>query len=120
VTSPSREILVLDVATENVVYRLTGHAMSTGERPPALAFSPDGKRLASARSGASAGIGPSGKSELILWDMTSGEEVMRLLGSPLALSNPALPTFSSDGHRIEMGAAPARIFDATPRAVSPK
>jgi len=58
--------LQTQAATGQIVHRLRGHRA----RPVALAFSPDGQRLATA------GWDP----EIKLWDIASGQEVLALRG----------------------------------------
>ncbi len=60
------DILVWEAHTGRIVHRLQGHR----ERALALAFGPDGQRLATA------GWDP----EIKLWDMLSGQEVLALRG----------------------------------------
>jgi WD40 repeat protein len=107
-----REVLVWDIASpKKEVFRLKGHRLDASH----LAFSPDGKRLASMAGG----MGNQTNGELLLWDMVTGSEVMRarqglgqIIGTELS--------FSPDGHRLvirnEANNSSLRplIFDATP------
>jgi hypothetical protein len=74
------EILVRQASTTQVVHRLRGHR----GRPLALAFSPDGLRLATA----------GWDSEIKLWDLESGQEVLALHGHQEGVMSLA---FSRDG-----------------------
>jgi WD40 repeat protein/serine/threonine protein kinase len=62
----------------------------------ALAFSPDGRWLASGR-GPITDHGASDCGELILWDLAAGRELRRLVGHPLQITHVA---FSPDGQRL--------------------
>jgi WD40 repeat protein len=83
---------------------LRGHtAASTG-----LAWSPDGKRLASGDSDGS----------MKIWDTATGRE---LLSFPTGTGSPRLPAFSPDGTRLAAVSADGllKIWDATPRTERP-
>jgi WD40 repeat protein len=81
-TANDKVITILDAATQKELIRIQGHT----ERVTALAFSPDGKMLAS---------GSVDKS-VRLWDLATGREVRRLQG---ANSIEAL-SFSPDGKTL--------------------
>jgi WD40 repeat protein len=67
-----------------------------------VAFSPDGKRLASTWG-----------STVKVWDAQTGQETLTLKGHPAGFSGVA---FSPDGHRLAAGSydGTVRIWDATP------
>jgi len=73
-----------------LVQALRGHSAQV----PRLAFSPDGKRLASG-SGAINAAG-----ELIVWDVARGEEVLSLKFANKPVTSVA---FSQDGQRLAVG-----------------
>src|SRR5262249_35072354 len=77
-----------------------------------VAFSPDGRRLAASCRGHTEIFGSTG--EVVLWEMTSGQEVLRFTGQSGFARNLA---FSPDG-RLLVGASTheIRIWDATPPA----
>jgi WD40 repeat protein/serine/threonine protein kinase len=94
------DVLIFDAATGGEpVQRLTGHTRSV----LGLAFSPDGRRLAS------------GSEDLAvkLWDVATGKEAITLHGHFDAIEDLA---FSPDGHRLASAGADGsvRIWDATP------
>jgi WD40 repeat protein len=106
-----REVLVWDIASpEKEVFRLKGHLSPNVFQ---LAFSPDGKRLASVAS-----LGDN--QELILWDMVTGSEVMRARRHIEVGGLGTVLSFSPDGHRLvirdESDPLSVRqlILDATP------
>src|SRR5262249_35245207 len=68
--SGSGEVLVWDAATGRQVYHLRGHPHSVYS----VAFSPDGKRLASAGGAFNLKVG----GEVKIWDMNTGLEVTTL------------------------------------------
>jgi Tfp pilus assembly protein PilF len=93
------DVKICDVATGREIHTLRGHSAPVR----AIAFSPDGTRLASA----------SHDRTIKLWDMATGAEVFSLRAHRRAATCLA---FSSDGHRLASGAsdATAEIWDATP------
>jgi WD40 repeat protein/predicted Ser/Thr protein kinase len=97
-----------DAATGRVRSTLRGHTACVA----ALAFSPDGQRLASA----SLDLGileryrhpdrpPPPRGEVILWDVTSGKELRRLGGF-------ACVSFSPDGKAVATGGSAPKVWDA--------
>jgi WD40 repeat protein len=77
---------IWDVAARKVLYRLqTSRVLD-------VAFSPDGRRIASL----AAGFGPDRLSEVKLWDTATGAELMELKSEILARKL----TFSADGTRL--------------------
>jgi WD40 repeat protein len=77
-----------------------------------VAFSPDGKRLASGSgSGAGAGLG-----EIKLWDAETGHELLNLKGGFVGRVE-----FSPDGHWLLINDASGtlKIYDATPLPEKP-
>jgi WD40 repeat protein len=68
-----------------------------------MAFSPDGKRLATAATDATVKV----------WDAQTGQELLTLEGHGGKVNGVA---FSPDGHRLASGAADGtvKIWDATP------
>jgi WD40 repeat protein len=77
--------------------------------PAGIAFSPDGKRLASACGS------PSESRELKIWDALTGDELLTL--EKVGFSGMA---FSPDGHRLfSAGSEGLSLFDATPLPEKP-
>ncbi len=103
-TSRSKEytlssIIISEVASGRVLHTLTGHSADV----VSLAFSPDGRRLASA----------SYDRTMKLWDTQTGQDVFTLRGHTSGLLSLA---FSPDGNRIVSGGIDdtARVWDARP------
>ena len=96
---PDREVKVWDAQTGQEVLSLRGHV--GGLR--SVAFSPDGRRLAST------GLDQTVK----LWDAATGQEVLTLRGH---IDNVFCVAFSPDGRQLASGGLDrtVRIWDATP------
>ena len=95
----NNSVQVLDAATGRVLHTLIGHT----EAVIGIAFSPDGRRIATA----------SFDRTVKLWDTATGREVFTLRGHTAGLLALA---FSPDGRRIVSGGIDfsARVWDATP------
>jgi WD40 repeat protein len=104
------EVKVWDTTTGREVFTLKGHKACVWS----VAFSPDGKRLASA-SGEMSGEGPG---EVKLWDLATGYEVLTLHGHPCTVYGVA---FSPDGKRLATADydGVVRIWDGTPLVETP-
>jgi WD40 repeat protein len=127
------DVLVWDIPARKQVFHLKGHLSNVDQ----VAFSPDGRRLASmtgnrfrfttgswskGEKGGFFGGGRTEDCELILWDMATGSELMRVGVGPPAFAG---LSFSPDGHRLAIGGAfddprtLSQVLDATPRAAAP-
>jgi WD40 repeat protein len=97
-TGSWKDARVWDAATGAEVHTLTG--ISTGS--PCVRFSPDGQRLVA------------GGDEIILWDVTTWQEALRLKGGHFEVR------FSADGSRLlAAGAQPTpavKVWEAAPAA----
>jgi WD40 repeat protein len=97
---------VWDATSGQETLTLKGH---TG-RVVSVAFSPDGKRLVSASSGAPSNPDESG--EVKVWDATSGQETLTLK----LTTGVHCVAFSPDGKRLaSAGGGTVKVWDATPR-----
>jgi WD40 repeat protein len=108
-------IKVLDAASGQERHSFAGHRDRIGQ----LAFSPDGRRLASLA------VFPTHLAEVKLWDLAGGREVLTLKPTRVdragsnAISNSGF-AFSSDGHRLfylpggSRRDADVQVWDATP------
>jgi WD40 repeat protein len=117
-------ITVWSLTTGKVLHRLQGHSGKVA----AMAFSPDGKRIASAASEGGGSI--AGPGTIKLWDAASGRELLTLT---VVVNNRNSPggssslSFSRDGNRLFLrlssprgdGGVSETIWDATPRAKEP-
>jgi WD40 repeat protein len=99
------EIKVWDVETGDELFVLQGHTGWVTD----LAYSPDGKRLASGAGGLGGRFGGVGARELKIWDAESGDELLTFekVGGGVV--------FSPDGCRlVNAGTEGLKIYDATP------
>jgi serine/threonine protein kinase/WD40 repeat protein len=116
-TTPARmgspavgDVLVWDLAAGEPRLRLKGHAIAVRE----LAYSPDGRRIASAARPAGALVG-----EVKLWDAGTGAELLALKAGGL-VEMASLLTFSPDGRHLYAAGDGGlgmwvQRWDATPR-----
>ncbi len=86
-------VLVWDVATGQEIARLRGHRQAVWS----VAFSPDGRRLASG----------SGDHTVKVWDLATGYETLTLRGHKDTVLSVA---FSPDGRRLASGGADQAVF----------
>jgi eukaryotic-like serine/threonine-protein kinase len=93
----ARDVVIWDAAAGRRLHTLRGHRGSI----PSVAFSPDGKRLASAGADGSVRV----------WDAATGDEVRRLRGH---VRGAFAVAFSPDGRRLVSGGADGvvRLWDA--------
>jgi len=96
-----------DVASGREQTTLRGHALSVSS----LAFSPDGKTLA---SGAGNYLTPQEVGEIKLWDVASGRELPLLLGHRCGVTGLA---FMPDGKTLASSSfdETVKLWDLTPR-----
>jgi WD40 repeat protein len=96
----SGEVKVWDVQTGRELLTLQGHSGVINS----VAFSPDGKRLASA----------SRDQTVKVWDAQTGQELLSLKGSGVSVA------FSPDGHWLASNpGGKVMIWDATPLPAKP-
>jgi WD40 repeat protein/serine/threonine protein kinase len=102
---PDQEVKVWDVQTGRAIFSLRGHVGALRS----VAFSPDGRRIASA------GLDQTVK----LWDAATGQPVLTLRGH---FDNIFCLAFSPDGHRLASASIDrtVRIWDATPPQSGPE
>jgi WD40 repeat protein len=109
---PGTDLLLLDAAGGEVVRTLRGHGSSVF----AVAFSPDGRRLASGS------LEDQGKGELKVWDLADGQAVFTAPGhaggvTALAFSPDGKQLAAAGGDPLSGKPADVRVFDATTGAV---
>ena len=106
------EVRVWDAVSGQQLYNLRGHTAAVWS----VAFSPDGRRLASA-SGPYDPRRVAKTGGVKIWDMQTGQEVCTLRGYPGAVYGVA---FSPDGRRLATGGKDGvKIWDGTPLASTP-
>lgn len=105
------EVVVWDVQSGVALHRFRGHRSCVW----AVAFSPDGKRLASVSGHKDNGGVPG---EVKLWDLTTGQEVCSFPGHTGTVYGVA---FSPCGRRLATGSVDGtvKIWDGTPLAETP-
>jgi WD40 repeat protein len=93
------DVILMDAMTGREIFTLRGHTAFVSD----LAFSPDGKRIATCGD----------EKAIKLWDAETGEEVFTLHGH---VSGVRALRFSPDGLRLVSGGIDwtARVWDATP------
>jgi WD40 repeat protein len=108
------EVRVWDMVTGNEIYSLRGHPDSVWS----VSFSPDGTRLASA-GGIWVGAGTPKAGEVMIWDMSSGQQLCTLQGHTGAITSAA---FSPCGRRLATASkdGTVMIWDGTPLAQTPQ
>jgi WD40 repeat protein len=99
-TANGSEILLWDTTEGHEAMVLKGHTQPVGS----MAFSPDGRRLASAAADRR------GPRELKLWNVTSGQTLFSRTGEPEGLAGPvACLAFSSDSKWLVTGSVSDQI-----------
>jgi hypothetical protein len=103
---------VWDTATGKLLFRLEGHASPVLLR---MAFSPDGKRIATAE------LRGSSASAIKLWDAATGRELLSLKNDQMRPPQVPHLSFSPDGHRLMLQTRDSQgaSWDATPRVEAP-